>query len=84
MKKLWKFKWYSNYAFIGGLFKATDEQVENIIGKEVYFGEIEGKHSNVYGTIEKQEIELVSDNPIVVESVPEFGYNPFAYIESEE
>lgn len=83
MKKLWKFEWYSDYAFIGGLFKATDEQVENIIGKEVYFGEIEGKHSNVYGTIEKQEIELVSDNPIVVESVPEFGYNPFGYIESE-
>ena len=28
-------------------------------------------------------IEIVSDNPIVVESVPEFGYNPFGYIESE-
>lgn len=76
MKKLWKFEWDSDYAFIGGLFVATDEEVQSLIGKEIYIGEYEGKHSEVYGTVEEDEITLVSDNPIVVESVGDFGINP--------
>lgn len=80
MKKLWKFEWYGEYAFIGGLFVATDEEVKNLIGKQVYFGEYEGKHSEVYGTIEEEEITLVSDNPIVVEAVGNFGLNPIEFL----
>lgn len=81
MEKLWKFEWDSNYAFIGGLFKATDEEAENLIGKKVYFGEIEGKHSEVYGTIDAEDIELISSNPIVIDSIPSFGYDPLEYVE---
>lgn len=84
MKKLWKFEWDSCYAFIGGLFVATDEEVKNLIGKEVVFGEWEGKHSEVYGTIEDGEITLVSDNPIVVESIGNFGLNPLEFLEELE
>lgn len=83
MKKLWKFEWDSNYAFIGGLFVATDEEVQNLIGKEVFFGEYEGKHSEVYGTIEEGEITLVSDNPIVVEALGNFGLNPLEFLEED-
>lgn len=83
MKKLWKFNWDSNYAFIGGLFVATDEEVQNIMGKEVYFGEYEGKHSEVYGTIEEEDITLVSDNQVVVEEVGDFGLNPLEFFENE-
>lgn len=81
MKKLWKFEWYSNYAFIGGLFAATDEEVQNLIGKEVFFGEYAGKHSEVHRTIEDGEITLVSDNPIVVEAVGNFGLNPLDFVD---
>lgn len=84
MKKLWKFEWDSCYAFIGGLFVATDEEVKNLIGKEVVFGEYEGKHSKVCGTIENGEITLVSDNPIVVESIGNFGLNPLEFLEEME
>ena len=80
MVKLWKFKWDSDYAFIGGIFKATDEEVHGLMGKEICLGEADGKHSCVYGTIEPGEIELISDNPVVVEAVPEFGYNPLEYL----
>ena len=80
MKKLWKFDWGIDTSFIGGLFVATDEEVENIIGKEVFFGEIDGKHSEVHGTIERDEITLVSDNPIVINAVGEFGINPLNYL----
>ena len=81
MKKLWKFQWETNYAFIGGLFGATDEEIENLIGAEIYLGEYEGKHSEVYGTIDKEDITLVSDNPVVVEAVGNFGINPLEFLE---
>lgn len=81
MKKLWKFQWETNYAFIGGLFCATDEEIENLIGRKIYLGEYEGKHSEVYGTVDKEDIILVSDNPVVVETVGDFGINPLEFLE---
>ena len=83
-KKLWKFEWDSCYAFIGGLFLATDEEIQNLIGKDVYFGEVEGKHSEVYGTIEEDEITLVTDDPAIIAVVGEFGINPLDYLEEDE
>lgn len=84
MAKLWKFEWTGGYSFIGGLFRATDEEVENLIGKTIYLGEADGKHSDVYGTVEREEIQLVSDNPVVVDAVPNFGYNPLEYVDADE
>lgn len=84
MKKLWKFEWDSLYSFLGGLFVATDEEVQNLIGKEVWFGEYDGKHSEVHGTIEEGEITLVSENPVVVEAVGDFGLNPLEFLENED
>lgn len=80
MKKLWKFEWYDDYAFIGGIFKATNKEVESLIGKEVCFGEVAGKHSEVYGIIEGCDIALISENPIIVDGMIEFGYNPLEYV----
>ena len=82
---LWSFYWdCGRQGKVEGLFKATKEEVENAIGKEVYFGEILGKHSEVYGTIEEGEIELVSDDPIEVMSATESGYNPLEYLSEDE
>ena len=79
---LWSFYWdCGRQGEVEGLFKATKEEVENAIGKEVYFGEILGKYSEIYGTIEEGEIELVSDNPIEVMNATESGYNPLEYLE---
>lgn len=87
MKKLWKFDGSESalYAFIGGLFVATDEEVKNLIGKDIYFGEVEGKYSDVVWTIEENEISLVSDNPVVINAIGDFGINPLEkYLEQEE
>jgi hypothetical protein len=65
------------------VFKATKEEVENAIGKEVDFGEILGKHSEVSGTLEYGECELISDNPLEVLNAVEIGYNPLDYLEYE-
>lgn len=68
-----------------GVFVATKKQVEKLLssGVEVYFGEVLGKHSEIYGSIEKKEIKLISDEQNVVDVIEKHelqsGYNPFEY-----
>lgn len=83
MKKLWKFSWPMPYCWCVGLFRATEEEVKNAIGKTIYLGEIEGKHSEVYGEIEEGDITLVSGNPVIVFDVPEIGINPLDYLDDD-
>ena len=75
---------------VQGLFISTQEQVDKLLGKEIYFGEILGKHSEVYGTIDEGDITLVSSDQDKVNWLLELlggtvsGYNPLAYYEPEE
>lgn len=39
---------------------------EILVGKTIYFGEIHGKHSEVYGTIDEDEITICEDNDKVI------------------
>lgn len=82
------YKFYADYGRQGeleGLFVETKKRVQALIESEVevYFGEVLGKHSEVYGKIEQKEIILVSDNPEAVDIVEKYnlenGYNPFHY-----
>jgi len=66
-----------------GIFISTQEKVDKLIesGIEVYFGEVLGKHSEVYGAIDDGEIQFVSDSEEVVKVIEEYGltsgYDPF-------
>ena len=66
-----------------GTFTATKQQVEKLTDGTlgVYWGEVLGKNSEVYGNIEPEDIEMLSDNPEVVEVFEKYdfssGYNPF-------
>jgi len=66
-----------------GTFTATKQQVEMLTNGtlSVYWGEVLGKHSEIYGTIEPTDIKILSDNPEVVEVFEKYdfssGYNPF-------
>ncbi|MGV6935852.1 hypothetical protein ACWA2B_10095 [Paenibacillus sp. CMM36] len=89
-KYLYKFNWdCGRQGEVEGLFVATKKEVNYAIGKEVYFGEILGKHSEVYGTIEEGEIEKINIDPSAVEQVAKHlgqtwsGYNPLHYIRYE-
>lgn len=79
---LWKFRWdCGRQGDVMGVFKATKEEVKNAIGKEVYFGEILGKHSEICGILEEGEVELISAYSNYVMNATEHGYNPLEYIE---
>lgn len=74
-----------------GLFIADKEDIEAAIGKGVYFGEVLGKHSEVYGTLDPGDINIVSEDQSVVGvllgifgSGSISGFNPLSYIEEQE
>jgi G:T/U-mismatch repair DNA glycosylase len=68
-----------------GVFIATDRQVKELVSSkiEVYFGEILGKHSEVWSAIEKKHIKLLTTDSKAVEVVEKYdlsnGVNPFNY-----
>lgn len=83
-KVLYKFYWYcGRMGDVEGVFKAKKSFVESVIGNNVYFGEILGKHSDVYGTLGEEDLEIISEDPIVVMNTPESGYNPLKYMQFE-
>lgn len=86
-KYLWQFEWdCGRSGYVEGLFVATEKEVENAVGKDLYFGEILGKHSEVYGVFEEGEAEKLDVSPEAVEEVSQYlgetwsGYNPLHYI----
>ena len=45
-----------------GVFVCDHELMENAIGKEVYFGEVLGKHSEVVGDLSESTITMLTDD----------------------
>jgi hypothetical protein len=80
MKGIYKFYWdYGRQGEVKGTFIATKEEVANIIGKEVYFGEILGKHSEIYNTVDEEDIELITDDQAIIEVTEKIGILPTGY-----
>lgn len=87
MKYLYKFYWdCGRSGDLEGLFVATEEEIKNAIGSEVYFGEVLGKHSEVHGTLEEGDIRKLEVSPEAVEEVSKYlgkgwsGFNPLNYL----
>jgi hypothetical protein len=72
---------------LNGLFISTDEAVKAITGQEVNFGEVLGKHSEISGPIEAEDITEKSADQDLIEKLEGIfgatvsGYSPFDYIE---
>ncbi|HFK1717434.1 hypothetical protein CON18_30615 [Bacillus cereus] len=90
-KYLYRFYWdCGRSGYLEGLFVATEDEVASAMGKEAYFGEVLGKHIEVYGEIEEGDITKVDISPEAVAEVSKHlgtewsGFNPLEYIESED
>lgn len=85
MKKgIYKFSTeYGRSGSLEGVFIATKQRVNKLISSkiEVYFGEVLGKHSEVFGAIEKKDIKLITDDSQALAIVEKYeltnGHNPF-------
>lgn len=88
MKGIYKFYWdCGRMGSLEGIFVTTEAQIANLIGKTIDFGEVLGKHSEISGTLEKDDLKLITRNPEFIELFEQHemftGYNPFDYIEEE-
>ena len=89
--KLYRFKWRSHQPNpLEGLFISTPQQVEQQIGKFVYFGDAFGTTQRFYGWLEADDFEVL---PVPLNCVIELkeslgervsGVYPFDYIVEEE
>jgi hypothetical protein len=76
---------------VEGMFVSSRDELEKAYGKEVYFGEILGKHSEVYGTLDRCDIEIKTDDQAFIAKFEEImgggtisGYNPLSYLRDDE
>lgn len=89
MKKLYEF--YHGCGRMGeleGLFIAEERDIEKIIGKEIYFGEVLGKHSEIIIDIDKIDIVVKTDDQEFIAFAEKYigkgtlsGHNPLDYYE---
>ena len=90
MEKVYSFYWdCSRMGSLDGIFVADEEEVKNAIGANLYFGEVLGKHSEIYGTLEEKDITVLSDDPKDVEVIKRLipdgtGFNPLDYLPEDE
>ena len=59
MKKLYKFHWDCYYGKITGLFVAEEQDIKDIIGTEINFGNVLGKYSDVYRDIQNMDFQEI-------------------------
>ena len=87
MNKLYKFNWdCGRQGSVDGLFIADEKVIDVALGNEVSFGEILGKHSDVYGYLEECDLAVLDVSETTVDELRNVlgsnisGYNPLDYI----
>lgn len=91
MLKLYEFYWdCGRQGDLDGLFVADDADVQSAFGKSVYFGEVLGKHSEIYGMLEEHDLRVISDDQEKIEWLVNLlgssvsGFNPLDYINEDD
>lgn len=88
MKGIYSFYEDCCYGSLEGLFVADSDDIAKIVGKEIYFGECLGKHSEVVVEIEEKNFTLKTQYPEHVDWFEKLklysGFNPFDYYDIEE
>lgn len=88
---LYKFHWSCGRdGDVDGLFIAAESDIAAALGQPVHFGEILGKHSDIYGVLEMSDLKVVTSSPEVIAILRKevsntvSGYNPLSYLRGNE
>jgi hypothetical protein len=92
MKALYQFYWdCKRSGDVTGLFVAHKTEVEAAIGRNVNFGEILGKHSEICGVLETDDLTIKSEDQEFIAKLVDVigrntisGYNPLEYLGEDE
>lgn len=84
------FHFYQNFGrqgYLDGVFVADHQDVLNAYGRQVYFGEVLGKHSEIYCELTEDNLRLITNEPSDVEVFERYdvnvGYNPLDYLDED-
>jgi exosome complex RNA-binding protein Rrp4 len=71
---------------LNGVFEATPNQIQELMGKKVNFGEVLGKHSDVSVVIDENCVVHLTDDEEFIKKAKTYGliptgHNPFDYLE---
>ena len=88
--KLFKFEWdCGRQGNLRGMFLAEQSEIDGLMGQNIVFGEVLGKHSYIEGILEEEdleEVELQTGDIDVLKRVFDLpqggtiqGYNPLDY-----
>jgi hypothetical protein len=85
MKKLYKFHWEcGRMGDVEGLFVADEEEIKKAIGQHVGLGDALGKHSDIHGDLEADDLTVLTDDQDFIKKFEEYncasGYNPLKYL----
>lgn len=89
-KKLYRFNYDGGrMGSLSGLFVADEEtEIRPAIGKRAHFGEVLGKHSEVYFDLKQKHMAALTDDSAFVSKFEEYGcesgFNPLGYITCPE
>lgn len=89
-KYLWQFELdYGRMGTLNGIFSATQQEIDNLEGKHIYFGEVLGKHSGVWiDNFNESYLTRLTDDQTFINTYDSLigasGYNPLDYYEDEE
>lgn len=82
-RSIWRF-WagFGRMGHLDAVFTATDREIENAIGETVYFGEVLGKHSEIFVTLEEKHFTKISSSyASFFEALKlKTGHNPLDYL----
>jgi len=92
MKKIYEFnRDCGRMGSLDGIFVATHDEVGKIVGEEIYFGEVLGKHSDICITLREIDLRVLSDDREFVAQFIEVigegtisGFNPLDYYDEED
>jgi len=77
----------ARFGTLTGVFTAEENDIQSIIGENVYFGEVLGKHSEVSALMEPDMFTKLTDDQDFIAKFDEFGlesgYNPLDYYEED-
>lgn len=90
MKAIYEFYWNcGRMGDVSATFVETKENVAKLLAYDgdIYFGEILGKHSEVYGKVKPEHITLITDDQEFIDKFEEImgeswstGNNPFEHL----
>lgn len=73
-KGLYKFYWdCGRMGDLQGLFFADSVDVAEAMGHEIYFGEVLGKHSEIYDDLKEADVTLLTSDPAIIKILSGFG-----------